>query len=129
MRPIPADVLPNATENLSLEIYRRRRHPSGSGAPPSGVDSSLQTAKNRSAGSLRVGAYRYTRILRVSKLLWEYNVLEVSKFIRPYQNLRKSLLILKSLKKYLKLRFLITQKSPVIHSLQERKKSKGCDSA
>ena len=102
MRPIPADVLPNATENLSLEIYRRRRHPSGSGAPPSGVDSSLQTAKNRSAGSLRVGAYRYTRILRVSKLLWEYNVLEVSKFIRPYQNLRKSLLILKSLKKYLK---------------------------
>ena len=64
--------------------------------------SCFKSAENRPASSLWVGGHRYTRVSCVSKLLWEYNVLEVRQIIRPYQNLRKSLLILISLKKYLK---------------------------
>ena len=70
---------------------------------------SFQSAKNRAAKSLSVSSHRYTRILCASKSLWEYNVLELRRIIRPYKNLWKSLLILKSLKKYLELRYLITQ--------------------
>ena len=67
---------------------------------------SFKSAKNRAAKNLWVGGHLYTRILCASKSLWEYNVLELRRFIRSYQNLRKSLLILKSLKKYLELRLL-----------------------
>ena len=62
---------------------------------------SFKSAENLEPSSLEVGAYRYTRNSATSKLLWVNYVHKVEANTRPIQNLRKSLLILKSLKTYL----------------------------
>ena len=68
----------------------------GGREPPQGVDpltpgsekksevkskSSIKSAENRAASSLRVGGYRYTSILCVPKLVWVSSVLKLQNLV------------------------------------------------
>ena len=75
-------------------------------------------AENCEASSLWVGCHRYTRVLQVSKPIWENNAHKVEPNTGPIRNLSKSLLILKSPITNLKFPFLIAKSYPIVSILQ-----------
>ena len=85
-------VVHSSRYEIDDSIQVNRRHPCGSGAPPTGVDSSkvsrekksevnekrcFNEAKNRAASSLWVRDFPVSTDFVFSKLLWEYSVLKL----------------------------------------------------
>ena len=88
--------------NLEWSHIPHRVDPLLSGYGGGGVrqKSCFKSAENRALSSLWVGDHRYTRILRASKLLWEYSVLKLQNFVlrtkTPFRKRLEALIYIKN---------------------------------